>query len=346
MKSFKNYIVEELNKYQKSWVDNILSTQHPSDISANTMFSDHIFGGPSSGFGKDGDKDRIIIPFQHTGTHTEPSTHFTNFLEKIKYKIHDWSKGHAVREGSNRPISISKILNSNSDLMKMKQSGDITDEDHQKVSEELKKHRQAHAIGHQNLEVMISRNPYHIANQSTNTGWRSCLTLGTCPGDEDSKNPEIIDAIKSAYDDAKKLKKPKPKPGQYYEKNSGDILGGAHVAFLIRKGDHDLLDPLARISLKPYQEIPKTSRTTTADQPRRINIQQFNLERKKQLHTILRPIGSTYKKREFSANDPLITSFENQMQKFTEENFTPKPDTRYSLRPLVQRDRNAREIIQ
>lgn len=345
MKSFKNYLTEELNKYQKSWVDKILSTQHPSDIAANTSFSDHIFGGPSSGFGRSDDKNTLIMPFQHVGTHTEPSDHFKDFLGKIKYRIHDWSKGLAIREGSNRPISISKILNSNSDLMKMRQSGNITDEDHQKILAELQKHRQTQAIGTENLEVMISRNPYHIANQSTNTGWRSCLTLGTCPGEEDSKNPEIKDTIKKAYDDAKKLKKPEPKPGLYWEKNYGDILGGSHVAFLIKKGDYDLSDPLARISLKPYQEIPTTRRSSPVDQPKRINIQQFNLERKKQLHTILRPIGNTYKKREFSATDPLITSFENQIQRFTDENFIQKKDTRYSLRPSVQRDRNAQEII-
>jgi hypothetical protein len=173
------------------------------------------------------------------------------------------------------------------------------------------------------------------------------LSLGTCPEIDDDYEGDAEMAKEGerkrerAEARAVRMGRPAPTAGQYYKKNIDDILGGSHVAYLVHKDDVNLKNPLARISLKPYHEIPR-ARQTTDDAPRRINIQDFNKQKKNQeRHTILRAVGRTYKRRALGDNDPLIASFENQIYKWTTGNFPTRENTRYMLDPMVQRDQGA-----
>jgi len=352
MKSFKQYINEALNPNQRSWVDWNVQTDPRVEDSTDTKFSDHVFGGPSSGLGRWDDKDTITIPFEHEGEHAEPSKNLKGVLSAAGYDIHDWHKGLAVRsnlpEGAKaRPITISKVLHNSSDLQKKLSTGEVHRDDHRVAIKEYEKHAEVRANNPSDLRIMISRSPYHVAEQSTNKPWRSCLSLGTCPEIDDDYDGDGEMAKEGEHKreraeaQAVRMGRPAPTAGQYYKKNIDDILGGSHVAYLVHKDDVNLKNPLARISLKPYHEIPR-ARQTTDDAPRRINIQDFNKQKKNQeRHTILRALGKTYKRRALGDNDPLIASFENQIYKWSTGNFPTRENTRYMLDPMVQRDQGA-----
>lgn len=69
------------------------------------------------------------------------------------------------------------------------------------------------------LEVAISYHPHHVAGMSTDRGWSSCMDMaGGC--------------------------------NNHYLEH--DIKHGTHVAYLVRKDDKDIDDPIARINLKPF----------------------------------------------------------------------------------------------
>lgn len=348
MKNFKSYIAESLNKYQKSWIDKILRKDPRIENATDTSFSDHIFGGPRSKFDEISKNDVLNIPFEHNTEYTDPSENLHKILNMGGYKVHDWNLGLAVRseipEGSKaRPISISKILHNNSEIEKKIKSGEISQEHHSKAIEEYQISRQIKSHNPSDLRIIISRNPYHVAEQSTNKGWRSCLTLGICPEVEEyDKNSEIRRNMERKIETETNSKKNNLKPGQFYEKNIDDILGGAHVAYLIHKDDVELKNPLARISLKPHHEQTSLVKNfTTGGSSQRINIKDFNKFKNKNRHTILRRIGNIYKRREFNDNHPLIKSFVDQIDKFVSDKFPMKQNTRYTLDQTVQRDRNA-----
>jgi len=89
------------------------------------------------------------------------------------------------------------------------------------------------------LKVVITKHPHDIANKSTNQHWTSCMDM------DGGSNRHYIPA---------------------------DIRAGAHEAYLVHKDDHNLENPLGRISLKPFHS--------------------YDIEHGD--HTILRPEGKTY----------------------------------------------------
>lgn len=68
-------------------------------------------------------------------------------------------------------------------------------------------------------QIVISRHPHDVAGMSTDRGWTSCMHM------QDGSNREYL---------------------------KHDIAHGTHVAYLTRKGDDDIKNPIARIALKPF----------------------------------------------------------------------------------------------
>lgn len=359
MKSFRQYISEALNYHQRSYVDQITHGDH-LEAFVDTDFSDHVFGGPSSGLGRHDDKDVKIIPFDGTDDLKRiVPLDVSNHLEKIGYQIYDWSKGLVTRKnipaGSKpRPIGFSKVLES---------TKNIDRESHYYADQAWKRHSVNIPHLEKGLEIMITRHPYHVAEQSTNKAWRSCLSLGTCPdmnqgfiGDEEV-HKELEHKQEAAREQARRLGRANQDPGIHFEKVGGDIRGGAHMAYLIHKGDYNLKNPLARISLKPfhsedinhkYQEVVNRELETNPmahlrPTPR---MAEISWGRIKPEHTILRPLGMTYKRQEFTALNPLIDMFERQTKRFAETHFPMRNDIHnYHLDPRVQRDKDERTTL-
>jgi len=121
------------------------------------------------------------------------------------------------------------------------------------------------------LHVVISKHPYDIAGMSTDRGWNSCMNM---------RGGEMNHYLEPA------------------------VQEGMHVAYLARRSDPDLKNPLARISL-----VPHTSENGD---------------------TILRPEDKTY-----GTSD---SSFHNTVQKWAEENFPMKDGTIYQRNQEVYND--------
>jgi len=90
--------------------------------------------------------------------------------------------------------------------------------------------------------VCISRHPYDIAGMSTDRRWKSCMRL------PDSKDK---------YD----------KGGEYHKILKKDIEYGTLVAYLIYENDKNIKDPIARIAIKPYQNIEDPKDILLAPEP-------------------------------------------------------------------------------
>jgi hypothetical protein len=350
MRSFKHYFVEALNYHQRSYVDDI-THRHADETAVDTEFSDHMFGGSSSGLGRWDDKDVKILPFEKGHSILKSlSRPIINHLNEHGYEVLDMTKKLAARkdvpEGKKaRPIAIGKVMQS----LKEKGKGDYFTERAWDNYNTI-----ASDVDH-GLEVMVTRNPYHVAEQSTNKGWRSCLTLGTCPDvhqgfiGDDEMFKDARQKVERANEQARRLGRANQNPGQFFERVGGDILGGAHMAYLIRKGDYKLKDPLGRVSLKPfhsedilnkvreYQE--KIDPTYPKNYPTKVSIEDVPWRDLKPNHTILRRIGQTYKQQKFSMAHPLITAFEQHVDNLMDEHFPMKPHVHsYYLNHKVQRD--------
>lgn len=232
MKTFKQYISEELNFHQKSYIDSITHNSAPN--ARDTEFSDHVFGGASSGLGRWDDKDVHVIPFDKKDLFTKVPTAIGTHLSAHGYRVHDWSKGLAVRTDlpagkKPRPIGIGKILAATSD-----KGG----EKHFWAENAWRTHNEHASHADHDLEIMITRHPYHIGEQSTNKGWRSCLTLGVCPDESDHEyrddpfvEKEYRQKRERAAQQALRLGRANQDPGQFAFKVGDDILeiGRAHV---------------------------------------------------------------------------------------------------------------------
>lgn len=125
---------------------------------------------------------------------------------------------------------------------------------------------------HSSTEVVISRHPHDVAGMSTDRGWTSCMNM---------------DGGSNAH----------------YLKH--DIKCGTHVAYLVNKGDHEIKNPIARISLKPFQSEDGK-------------------------HTILGAESSSY-----GTHD---NAFEQTVHEWTNDNFTPRDGLSYTKVKHVYND--------
>lgn len=358
MISFKSYFAEALNRRQEYYIDREI--HNAADYARDTEFSDHVFGGPSSGLGRHNDHDVKIIPFD-ASEYSKPPEILVNHLKTHGYKIHDWENRLAIRSDvpagkKVNPIRIGKIM----------QKTEGTD-NHYWASNSLKQHDLVAPFLNKGLEIMFTRHPYHVAEQSTNKGWRSCMALGTCPDEDrgfigDMEDSDARRSEERAMEQARRLGRANQAPGENAHKVPDDILGGAHMAYLIQKGDYNLKRPLARISVKPYhsRDILTNQNNWYSENKSRYERGRENWSYARQVahstlhpfpvkdipwsklkprHTILRPIGQTYRLHEFGAQHPLITKFENTLKDFTEKHFPMNPNEEdYLLDDIVQRD--------
>jgi hypothetical protein len=151
-----------------------------------------------------------------------------SFIAKEGFTISDFQQGLAKKTGSNNQYKIGKILNS------MRKKYPVEADELLKLYAESKS-------GESDYLIVVSRHPYDVAGASTGRSWahNSCMSL------------------------------------EYRERNTGAVQWktvphaielGAMVAFLIRKDDKNINDPLARIFIKPYFNESETAIVYKPDQ--------------------------------------------------------------------------------
>lgn len=355
MKSFKEYISESLNANQTSFIRNMV--RFTQDSTRDTEFSDHIFGGPSSRKGEYDDHDVRIIPFNTSKLITDFPDIVKKHLDDAGYKIHNLEHGLVVRKDAPtnkppKPIKVSKVLMANRDNMLYRDTHSI-------ASAQWENHLEIKPHLNTGLEIMITRNPYHIAEQSTNKGWSSCLRMGLLPcrdGDPRENN---------WFDNDSNILSPKNINPRHATQDMtggvrshhliGDIFGGTHVAYLIKHGDYKLSDPLARVSIKPYHSadiITKINRAYQRSQndefgPRTKWSWRENLpwEEIKPQHTILRVAPRSYRRNEYSPDLDLMKEFHSQIDKFITSEFPMHHySDKYHIDELVYNDNEHRTL--
>ena len=163
-----------------------------------------------------------IIPFEVQKM--EPHPDLIRHLGDHGYDIHDFENGLAIKRGGKNKERIGKILE--------KTKPRPTDADAwtrwSMGSKHFERSRELHSLA-QTHEIMISKDPFHIAEQSTGKKtWGSCIRLPDNPDDSGGCN---------------------------YRHLIGDILGGTHAAYLIPKGSynpHKPLKAISRMTLRQY----------------------------------------------------------------------------------------------
>lgn len=136
---------------------------------------------------------------------------------------------------------------------------------------------------HTNLEVAITHNPLHVAAMSTGRGWTSCMDM------DGGENRHFI-----------------PR----------DLEHGTHVAYLVKKTDKNIDNPIARIALKPHHG--ENAEHVDWDTPRRSN------------DVILRPERSAY--------GTSMSEFESSVRNWSEQHFPAQPGKAYVKHPSLYND--------
>lgn len=189
-------------------------------------YLDFIFGGPADKKGR----DRIYLPYDITQSdeYKRLQQRIDSFISREGYRVGDFQQGIAYKEGNKNPIKIGKIIN----RMKKKFPTE---------AEELLKTYNESKAGESDYLIVISRHPYDVAGASTGRSWarESCMSL------EYSKINRSAEQWKTV---------------------PHAIELGAFVAFLIRKDDKNINDPLARIFIKPYFDASKSEIVYKPDQ--------------------------------------------------------------------------------
>jgi hypothetical protein len=193
------------------------------------------------------------------------------------------------------------------------------------------------------LQIMITRDAYKVAGMSTGTRWKSCIFLGTCPsysltdGDYGEHIPKEDDPRnKPGFDH----------PGSNAHRMNDILLSGTHAAYLISKGDHELKDPHARISLAPYhsEDVHKKvdefykKMGRLIYEPGKPVRDEWTWKDVKPAYTILRPSSTTYAPQTVkSASNDMLTHFESLVHHLTKTHFPMRHDE-YHKDPRSYRD--------
>ncbi len=101
-----------------------------------------------------------------------------------------------------------------------------------------------------NFSIVISKSPEDVAGMSTDRRWTSCMRL---PGYEikDKNGNKVIDS----------------KGGERHDALEYDVKYGTLVAYLIKKEDREIEDPIARIAIKPFHNIESNEEYFIAVKP-------------------------------------------------------------------------------
>lgn len=174
-------------------------------------------------------KDRIVIS-NDLKINTTISPHF----DKIKYALMDlgyytdiyhYIDNKAWKIGDFRPVKtqfyrIGKLLNAH--------------ENSEELLHIFKNDESRNLSSNKSYKVVLSRHPYDVAGQSTGRHWKSCLRLP-------QKNDKLTSSGKV------------DRGGIYCQLVKNDIREGVLVAYLVYSEDNNISNPLARITVKPYQ---------------------------------------------------------------------------------------------
>ena len=242
MKSFITFLLEtDLNPYQKGWVRDLYTGrgQHSFNLYTGNRrdnyskarkheLSRHVFDPSNPDIpgsvhnGPEHPNTVRIIPFDVQ--RMEPHPDLIRHLGDHGYDIHDFENGLAIKRGGKNKERIGKVLERtkprpiDADAWNRWNTG----------SKHFERSRELHSLT-KTHEIMISKDPFHIAEQSTGKRtWSSCLTLPNRDGDPGGCNHRHL---------------------------VGDILGGTHAAYLIPKGSYKPNKPLkavARMTLRQY----------------------------------------------------------------------------------------------
>lgn len=171
-----------------------------------------------------GSNDRLVIPIENTEHPTK--TAVESHLRNVGYTDIDY-RGAKVKDRYGRDISIGKAL---------ARSGAS-----QQLMNDFAAHQQTYAKqpDTSNLQVVISKHPHDVIGMSHGTNW------GLRPNEEAIGEQPTQSCMKfDTYQHDQHMP---------YELNSG-----THVAWLTHKDDDEAKEPLARITLRPYdRDIPK-----------------------------------------------------------------------------------------
>ena len=196
MLSFKEYILEALNRAQKQSLG-IEYSNRPSY--AAQEISNHVMG----------DQDHIDIPITH-----DSKKDVQEHLERHGFKLGDYKAGTAI-DKHGRTTSIGKVLNNPKTKAPDSLIKNFTNDSRDNVSEDTH-------------HIVLSRDPEHIGECSTNKSWKSCAGL-TPSGRPTTYGGGVA---------AKKLR--------------NAIVAGSHVAYLMKNGQSNIEKADARVLLHPY----------------------------------------------------------------------------------------------
>ena len=173
----------------------------------------------------EGDKNafRIYLPLVKQNKKSETQSQVEEILKSLNYDIsksdsYDYAWGKIKFPGSKNWTGIGKILSKNPEYSKVLKAF-AEDETRTLKGKD------------QDLEVCISRHPYDVVGSDTDRPWINCMSL-------------------YHYN---RFKKEWQAKGQSIEHLKHDVRKGSLTAYLIKKTDRNLNEPLANIGIKPYE---------------------------------------------------------------------------------------------
>jgi hypothetical protein len=356
MLSFKQYLIEALTDNQKFWVDHFVDWENP--LTRSVDFSNHLFDkdNPIGGGTVMDNGDTVVFDMPTEGLKLPAPAYLADHLDELGYDIHDFKAGLAVRKGHTRPISIGKVLS-----QPIAEPEGIPYEaahpawrDHREKSFQQKRildeyNRDDVRVAMRSpLQIVITRDPYKVAEMSSNKPrWTSCMALGTCPDvDIEGQEPPELEYGESPYNEMPGYQQ----PGSNAKYVKRALTGGAHMAYLITAGDHDLKNPLARIMLEPFHSEDMQDKIYRAQNPIGHDYKDVSWEEVKPKHTILRASPVVYASNNLKSNgESLIEAFKHLLNFHLSEKMPLKSYRdnihKYYIEPNLYRDHSDRVIL-
>jgi len=198
--------------------------------------------------------NKIIKPFEFiSNTHREIS----KFLEENDCIILDYINGVAKYKSAKNNSSIAKLLNKFGEKELLKDF--ISDES-----------RKAMINPSNDMMIVLCRHPYDVVGSDTDRNWTNCMTLTQkgrnirvdklsteyillkqklqLESDDSDEYNRILKKIENLEQDIEFRKT----PGANVAYLINDVRFGTLSAYLIKKDDKNIENPLASISIKPY----------------------------------------------------------------------------------------------
>jgi hypothetical protein len=198
----------------------------------------------------DGDRNtyRLYIPFTEDRTKSPNEDSITGFLSRFGFAVEDYLSGVARLGNAKNTIKIGKALSN------ISKRPDTEEKDKKTANNLLKKFGEdpVRKAGGDEFLVCISRHPYDIAGADTDRKWHNCMTIATW----DKKKLKELKQLKKTLtgkeekeieDQIEKLE-----GGENVKYIKHDVKEGSIVAYLIRKNDKNINNPVAVLNIKPF----------------------------------------------------------------------------------------------